>query len=159
MLSARVKTVRWPRFASVLLCPFFFFLASCNKNAEVAQHDSPRLTVKVTMIDVTFRSMALRRDMRYRMVMPASIVAGTKLPVVYLLHGGGGGFRDWTNYSDVSRYAERDLILIMPEGNSSYFVNADQPPQDRYEDYIVKDLIVDVENKFPVAGGRANRSI
>lgn len=159
MLSSRVKTVQWPRFAAVLLCPFLLFLASCNKNAEVTQHDSPRLTAMVTMIDVTLRSMALRRDMQYRVVMPASIVAGTKLPVVYLLHGGGGGFYDWTNYSDVSRYAERGLILIMPEGNSSYFVNAAEPPQDRYEDYIVKDLIADVEDKFPAAGGRANRAI
>jgi putative tributyrin esterase len=159
MLSSRVKTVPWPRFAPVILCPFFFFLASCNKNAEVAQHDSPRLTVKVKMIDATFRSMALLRDMQYRVVMPGSIVVGTKLPVVYLLHGGGGGFRDWTNYSDVSRYSERGLILVMPEGSSSYFVNAPQPPQDRYEDYIVKDLIADVEDKFPAAGGRANRAI
>jgi putative tributyrin esterase len=159
MLRSRVKTVRWPRFAPVLLCPFYFSLASCNKNAEVAPHDSPRLTAMVTMIDVTFRSPALSRDMRYRVVLPASIVAGTKLPVVYLLHGGGGGFRDWTNYSDVSRYAELGLILIMPEGNSSYFANAARPSQDRFEDYIVKDLIVDVEDKFPAAGSRANRAI
>jgi len=159
MLSSRVTTIRWPRFAPVLLCSFFFSLASCNKNAEVAQHDSPRLTAMVTMIDVTFRSMALRRDMQYRVVMPESIVVGTKLPVLYLLHGGGGGFRDWTNYSDVSRYAEGGLILIMPEGNSSYFTNAAEPPQDRYEDYIVKDLISDVETKFPAASDRAKRAI
>ena len=64
---------------------------------------------------------------------------------LYLLHGGGGGFHDWSNYSDVAGYAERGLILVMPEGNSSYYTNSADHPQDRYEDYIVHDLIADVE--------------
>jgi S-formylglutathione hydrolase FrmB len=64
---------------------------------------------------------------------------------MYLLHGGGGGYRDWSNYSDVAQFAEHGFILVMPEGNSSYYVNAAERPQDRYEDYITKDLIADVE--------------
>lgn len=47
----------------------------------------------------------------------------------------------------------------MPEGSSSYYTNAVDPPQDRYEDYIVNDLILDVERRFPVAPGRSNRAI
>jgi putative tributyrin esterase len=85
--------------------------------------------------------------------------SGTKLQVVYLLHGGGGGYRDWSNYSDVARLAESGLLLVMPEGGSSYYTNAVDPPQDRYEDYIVGDLIADVESRFPVATGRSNRAI
>jgi putative tributyrin esterase len=81
------------------------------------------------------------------------------LPVVYLLHGGGGGFKDWSNDSDVAHFAESGLILVMPEGAYSYYTNAVDPPQDRYEDYIVKDLIADVESKFPAATGRSNRAI
>ena len=47
----------------------------------------------------------------------------------------------------------------MPEGESSYYTNAVDPSGDRYEDYIVHDLIGDVESKFPAASGRANRAI
>lgn len=111
------------------------------------------------MRDVSFRSAALNRDMQYRVVLPASVPAGAKLPVVYLLHGGGGNFRDWSNYSDAARFAERGLILVMPEGDESYYVNAAERPQDRFEDYIVNDLIPDVESKFPVVAGRATRTI
>ncbi|MFZ3265172.1 MAG: alpha/beta hydrolase-fold protein [Terriglobales bacterium] len=111
------------------------------------------------MHNVTFRSAALNRDMRYRVVLPASIAAGVKLPVVYLLHGGGGNFRDWSNYSDVAAFAERGLILVMPEGDDSYYMNAAERPQYRYEDYIVSDLIAAAESKFPVAKGRANRAV
>ena len=96
------------------------------------------------MIDVAFHSAALNRDMPYRAIIPATIAANQKLPVLYLLHGGGGSFRDWSNYSDVVGYAERGLILIMPEGNSSYYTNSADRPQDRYEEYIVHDLIADL---------------
>jgi len=47
----------------------------------------------------------------------------------------------------------------MAEGDNSYYANAVERPRDRYEDYIVKDLISDVEAKFPVAAGRSNRAI
>jgi S-formylglutathione hydrolase FrmB len=111
------------------------------------------------MQDVTFHSVSLNRDMPYRVIFPAVPEPGRTLPVLYLLHGGGGGYRDWSNYSDVAKSAEQGMILVMPEGNSSYYVNAAERSGDRYEDYITRDLITDVENRFPVAQGRANRAI
>lgn len=125
--------------------------------------DHPRLAAGVAMRDVTFDSSALGRRMTYRMLLPEKIAVGQRLPVVYLLHGGGGGFRDWSDYSDVARYAAPDrtggLILVMPEGGSSYYMNAALKPEDRYEDYLVDDLIPDVESRFPAAKGRENRAI
>jgi putative tributyrin esterase len=109
--------------------------------------------------DVSFHSVALNREMQYRVFMPAVMPSGQNLPAVYLLHGGNGGFRDWSNYSDVARFAERDFILVMPEGDESYYTNSREHPQDRYEDYIVDDLISDVEARFPVLKDRANRAI
>jgi putative tributyrin esterase len=150
---------RHPHSVLAFFCIFVFLLAACNKKKAEAQPDNPRLTPKVTMRDVTFHSAALNRDMQYRVILPANIVADQKLPVVYLLHGGGGGFRDWSNYSDVAKFVERGLILVMPEGHSSYYTNSAERPQDRYEDYIVSDLISDVESKFPAAPGRDNRAI
>ena len=112
------------------------------------------------MVDVTFHSQSLGRDMPYRVILlKGATTSGKKLPVIYLLHGGGGGFRDWSNYSDVARFAERGLLLVMPEGESSYYTNAADRPNDRFEDYIVNDLIADVEARFPAARGRANRAV
>jgi len=111
------------------------------------------------MQDIAFYSAALNRNEFYRVVLPANIAPGEKLPTVYLLHGGGGGFHDWTNFSDVAQFAERGLLLVMPEGDSSYYVNSATESRDRYEDYIVKDLIADVQSRFPAADGRSNRAI
>ncbi|HTZ84613.1 MAG TPA: alpha/beta hydrolase family protein [Candidatus Acidoferrales bacterium] len=140
-----------------LLLPVVLFQACTT--TEKPEPDRPRLTRNVVLKDVTFRSASLGRDMPYRVILPATSPQREPLPVIYLLHGGGGGYRDWTNYSDVARYAESGFLLVMPEGGSSYYTNAVDPPSDRYEDYIVHDLIADVESRFPVASGRANRAI
>jgi S-formylglutathione hydrolase FrmB len=145
--------------ASAIAFALLLSPASCKKNAEQTQPDHPQLTPNVTMCDVTFHSNALNRDMQYRVVFPGHITAGERFPVVYLLHGGGGNFRNWSDWSDVARYAERGLILVMPEGSDSYWANSAGRPQDRYEDYVVNDLISDVEDKFSAAKDRANRAI
>jgi putative tributyrin esterase len=153
-----MQTSRRSRVPAASLAILLMLSTACHRQ-EQPRPDHPRLTSKVTMRDVTFHSAALNRDMPYRVVLPASVAANQKLPVVYLLHGAGEGFRDWSNDSDVAQFAERGLILVMPEGNSSYYMNSAEQPQDRYEDYIVSDLVTDVESKFPAAAGRSNRAI
>lgn len=144
------------RTAALLLIVAF---AACHENQPAARPDTPRLVAGVTMRDVTFRSDSLKRDMPYRVILPREIPSGKRLPVVYLLHGGGADYRQWSNDSDVSRFAERGLILVMPEGGSSYYTNAADRPDDRFEDYIVHDLIADVESRFPAASERRSRAI
>ena len=111
------------------------------------------------MQDVRFFSASLGREMPYRVYLPADLPTGQKLPVVYLLHGAWTGFRDWSNYSHVAEYARQGVILVMPEGGLSYYMNAAGSKRDRYEDYITKDLIADVEGRFPTKSGRENRAI
>jgi putative tributyrin esterase len=148
------------RKLALVLCTLLALTSACHKaEREPSYPDHARLTSNVVMRDVTFHSASLNRAMPYRVVMPANTPTRMKFPVVYLLHGGSGNFRDWTNYSDVARFAERGLILVMPDGDESYYTNSNAHPEQRYEDYIVKDLIVDVETRFPVASDRAHRAI
>lgn len=111
------------------------------------------------MRDVTFHSAALKRDMHYRVLLPMKIGANTRLPVIYLLHGGGGNLRDWTNYTDVAHYAGEGFVLVLPQGDDSYYMNSSTNGDNKYEDYITKDLTADVERTFPVLNGRAGRGI
>lgn len=147
------------RFLAPLALVLLMFVTACHDKAAPIPADHPRLSRNVRMQDVTFQSSALGRSMPYRVILPSSIPSGQKLPLIFLLHGGGGNYRDWSNYSDVARFAEEGLILVMPEGESSYYVNAVERPNDRFENYIVQDLIADVESRFPVAQGQANRAI
>lgn len=141
-----------------LILVFALFVAGCRGSAREAA-DHPRLNSSVTMVDVTFHSAALDRDVAYRTILPKAIAQNTKLPVVYLLHGGGGGFRDWSNDSDVAQYAAAGLILVMPEGESSYWVNSATKPKDRYEDFLIRELIPDVQRRFPAIADRSGRAV
>jgi S-formylglutathione hydrolase len=157
-----MKTIQIPRLNLFAMIVVALFLAGCRP-AQQARLDRPRLAPGVAVQDARFFSAALKREMTYRVFLPAKLGAGQKLPVVYLLHGGGGNFRDWSDYSEVARYVapgkSAGLILVMPEGASSYYQNAALEPEDRYEDYLVNDLISDVETRFPAAKGRRNRAI
>lgn len=139
--------------ARLQLCFIILALAGCTRQ-PAPPPDRPRLTANVRMQDVKFYSASLEREITYRAILPAVVQSPQKLPVVYLLHGGGGDFREWSNDSDVARFAEERLVLVMPEGESSYYTNSVDRPKDRFEDYIVKDLIADVESRFPADPSR-----
>jgi S-formylglutathione hydrolase FrmB len=117
------------------------------------------MTPGVTLQDVKFRSAALHRDVTYRVYLPEKVPQGARLPVVYLLHGAGDDYRVWSNNTDVGKFAEQGLILVMPDGGSAYFVNAVCKTRDRYEDFIVEDLRADVEDRFPAAREKQGRAI
>jgi S-formylglutathione hydrolase FrmB len=152
----KIRRISHPIAMFVLV--WLVFITSCHRKAA-PEEDRPRIANGVRMQDFTFHSRALDRDMPYRAFLPKNMRPEMRLPVVYLLHGGNGGFRDWSNYSDVSQYAARGLILVMPEGGDlSYYMNAALKPRDRYEDYIFTDLIADVENRLPAATGRDHRA-
>lgn len=140
------------------LCFTLIVLNACSK-PDPGHPDHAQLTPNVMMRDIAFRSAALDRDMHYRVILPSSIPPDRRLPVIFLLHGVNGDFRDWSNNTDVAKYAEAGLILVMPQADNSYYMNAASPPADRYEDYIVQDLISGFESTFPAANDRAHRAI
>jgi S-formylglutathione hydrolase FrmB len=137
---------------------FLLPVGGCRQSQPV-RPDHPYIAPGAVMQDVTFHSAALNREMPYRVFLPALIKPGERPPVVYLLHGGNGGFRDWSNDSTVSVYAAEGLILVMPEGEFSYYMNAAENPSARFEDYTFHDLIADVESRFPAATTKDKRGI
>ena len=100
-----------------------------------------------------------RPEQTYRVYLPQDVSASTRLPAIYLLHGCGTSFRDWSNYSDVGAYAAKGFVLVMVDGACSYYVNAALDSKDKYEDYFVHDLISEAETRLPILGDRGNRAV
>jgi putative tributyrin esterase len=131
--------------------------AGCRRG-QLMEAARPRSFPGVESRDVNFYSSALHRNMTYAVYMPKD-TRGTRFPVVYLLHGCGGSFRDWISDSDVGAYAAKGLVLVAVDGDCSYYMNAALDAKDRYEDYFVHDVLVDAESRLPVLNGRERRAV
>ncbi|MDR3791751.1 MAG: alpha/beta hydrolase-fold protein [Terracidiphilus sp.] len=132
--------------------------SGCHRVA-VPLPDHPRMADGVEIQDMSLYSTALGRTMPYRVFLPTQHTACQALPVVYLLHGNWENYRSWSNNSYVAQYARQGLVLVMPEGDSSYYVNAVKASSEKYRDYLTHDLIAGVEANFPVRKDRAGRAV
>lgn len=107
-----------------------------------------------------FQSAALGRAMRYRVLVPDAYEASDRrYPVLYLLHGLGGGYKDWTTRTNVAEYTRTlALIVVMPDGENQWYTNAADGSAN-FEDYIVTDLAADVVEKYRTVNSRYGRAI
>jgi S-formylglutathione hydrolase FrmB len=140
-----------------------------------------------TVAEQTFRSAALGVDKSYRVYLPAGYAASDRrYPVVYLLHGITGDESNWLELGDLAGAADRmrlQAIVVMPDGDASFYVNSatpashekcmagdspfeDESPRDstcvhkaNYEDYIVRDLIAEVDARYRTVAERRGRAI
>ncbi len=74
-----------------------------------------------------------------------------RYPVLFLLHGYSGGYRDWIDRTKLREYV-RDfpLIVVLPDADNSWYVNSATNPSLRYEEYIVRDLRTTIAARYPV---------
>jgi S-formylglutathione hydrolase FrmB len=126
------------------------------------------------VVDARFFSAALGVQKSYVAWLPPGYDATPtrRWPVVYYLHGLGGNERDWTqggHLDEAARAIGLRAIVVMPDGDASFYANATHPlpcrgeadcvREPRYEDYLVKDLIDHVDATYRTVADRRARGI
>ncbi len=112
--------------------------------------------------DQTLTSRLMNRDMPYRVVLPFdhSTRNTKRYPVVYLLHGLTGHYDNWTDKTRLAKLAaSQNLIIVTPEGDDGWYTDSSSKPNDKYESYIVKELIPEIDRKFRTIADRDHRAI
>jgi putative tributyrin esterase len=111
--------------------------------------------------DGSFKSVALKREAKYRIYLPHAYSASTRrFPVLYLLHGLYGDYRNWDTMTHLARYmAGRDCIVVMPDAGNSWYANSISQPADRFEDFIAKDLVVEIDHRYRTVRERQGRAV
>jgi len=126
----------------------FILLAPSISNAQWASVETVQLQSKLVNATVPY-NVVLPRDYRS--------ASATRYPVLYLLHGLGGHYTDWVTRTNVADYAAQyRLIVVMPEGNDSWYVDN---ASDKYKSYILKELIPDVDKKYRTIQARYGRAV
>ena len=115
------------------------------------REDGIRLPGGAKIEDVHFTSEVLHHEVTYRVIRPERIPEGRKAAVLWLLHGSSGNYTDWSRSSEISNLTKRGVILVMPDAENSYFVNALSQEREQYETFFIKELIPDFYRRFPAA--------
>ena len=110
--------------------------------------------------DSVFYSVSLKREMRYRVLIPRDYEKNGRVRVLYLLHGLYGDYRNWDSYTGLQNYdGKLRLLIVMPDADDAWYTNSATVPLDRFEDYIVKDLISEIDEKYKTIRAAKGRAI
>lgn len=106
-------------------------------------------------------SKLMGREMPYRVILPIEDKGSkARYPVLYLLHGLTGHFSNWTDKTKLVEYASRHkFIIVTPEGADGWYSDSVSVPNDKYESYIIKELIPEIERKYRAIPDREHRMI
>jgi putative tributyrin esterase len=151
----------------ILTFAFVFLFKAAGQEVKPGGQPAPKATPAIVLRGnvETFRlnSKLMAREMPYRVILPANYNNSnetTFYPVVYLLHGLSGHFDNWTDKTKLAEYSlNHPLIVVMPEGNDGWYSDSVSVPGDRYESYIIRELVPEIDKKFRTKTGRAGRAI
>lgn len=109
----------------------------------------------MNLATVQFHSPSLGRHTTYTAILPDPRRHGAgPFPVLCQLHGASDDHTAWLVRSRLADHvAPYPLIVALPDGGLSWWRNAG--PRERYEDFVVGDLLAHVAATFPVRPGRA----
>ncbi|WP_128543415.1 alpha/beta hydrolase [Larkinella soli] len=111
-------------------------------------------------------SASMNRTLRAAVVLPERYRKTKRpFPVLYLLHGGTGSFRDWlTKTPDktlLHRLAdEYNLIIVTPDGDpTSYYFDSPLEKTSQFETFISRELVEVIDSRFRTVRDRKGRVI
>lgn len=144
-------------------------IVSCSEKAvddepPVEIISPPQGTVDTTQ---TIFSTILGIKMHYSVYLPPSYSKTTeKYPVLYLLHGMYGDYRDWVkngmaSITDLAVYSSKakEMVVIMPNGFNAFYCNNFNGGSLKYEDFFIQEFIPQIESKYRIKTTQKGRSI
>jgi S-formylglutathione hydrolase FrmB len=148
----RLKTI------SSFFCLLILALIPFSAYAQPAKSgDSARV------FDLKLKSDLMNRDMPYRVILPVGYRASDKeksYPTIYLLHGLTGHYDNWGDLAKLEKHTvDYQYIFVMPEGNNGWYTDSDNVENDKYESYIVDELIPSIEKNYQARATREGRVI
>lgn len=111
-------------------------------------------------------SKAMNKTYNAAVVTPNSYAKGkTNYPVLYLLHGAYGHFRDWLkstpNKNLVTDLADQyNIIIVMPEGETfSFYIDSPVNKESQFETFITQEVIQKVDATYRTIASKNGRVI
>jgi S-formylglutathione hydrolase FrmB len=130
--------------------------------AIFAQAPAADAKLPANVSEAKLDSKLMGRTMPYRIILPQSYKSSKqkRYPVIYLLHGLFGSNENWTTLTKLPSYAkDHEFIIVNPEGENGWYTDSVSKPADRFESYIIKELIPEIDAKYRTIAARNGRVV
>ena len=83
---------------------------------------------------------------------PKSYQESQRLPLIYLLHGYSGNYKQWNGIMDAQKYAdEYGFIIVCPDGlYNSWYINSPVKSDSQFESFFFDELFPDIKRRYSV---------
>lgn len=88
----------------------------------------------------------------YLIFKPESYDSDKKYPLVFMLHGHGGDYTQWSDIANLQQYADKyNFIIACPDGNyDSWYVDSPMLKESQFESYFFNDLVPEIFSKYSI---------
>lgn len=112
-------------------------------------------------------SAVMHKDIPAIFIIPDSYYSNTNysntksFPVVYLLHGFDGGYRNWVDLTSVEDLPDLyDIIVVCPNGDKdSWYFDSPIDPNSQYETHIASEVVSFTDKTYRTIKSRNGRAI
>ncbi len=143
-----------------------------TKLKEIESHlvSKPGESPSILLRDQKIQSKILGREVLFNIYLPKNYLTyGGPWKTLYLLHGATDDHNTWVKedrgrleeYADrfFSENSEKKRIIVVPDAKLTWYRNNTNGEKERYEDFMVQELIPEIESKYRCASGRENRAV
>lgn len=118
-------------------------------------------TVQVDTIKVF--STKMNRDITTVVTVPKQYLDkddNQRWPVLYLLHGAWGSYRDWPTKTHLDELATKyGMIIVCPDGQDSWYWDSPERPNMQFETFISSELVAYIDKNYYTLTTRDQRAI
>ena len=109
---------------------------------------------------VSIASQKMEKSFKAILVLPDPY-GESELPVVYLLHGWSGDYRNWFDKADLPSLADHfQMIIVCPDGGySGWYLDSPLIKESQYESYIVLDVVDYIDQNYKTISAEQGRAI
>ncbi len=118
----------------------FLFLFSLDSKGQTMQRSPQKLVVSSTFLPVADTCWVF---------LPKNYVATQTFPLVYLLHGWSGNYKQWNNITSLQTFADQyQCLIVCPDGlYDSWYLDS---PQQQFAQFFFKDLHPTLLKKYAI---------
>src|SRR6267378_4411486 len=135
---------------------------------QLGATEAGRVNLDARLQDITLHSQAMHADVHVDVLVPRGYdpSSSTRYPVLYLLHGALGSYRDWPAHGVEGLVGDTRMIVVMPDDGpdgsysdwyGSELIELGQPPA--WESFHTSELVPWIDAHYPTIAAPGGRSI